>query len=483
MEPDEELYRPFLQPLLEKPGTVLVPKSGIVWRDLKSILTPEYLPHQKPIDDAFQPSSRNDTLLLTANIAFHPKKKYRSFDSIALLVYHQLLDSIRTSKLFQQYGQVRMLIWSRYDDVGGVLPKTMQRRRRNGIESELYCDWVHEVCGRDAPESIWFIRDTAIETYSTLCALRKMRAVKLRVPKGRETTAMGEAKTTSRRKTWKLPGSEPPFFSRPFTDALVELEAAHKKGELKEKSDEFKSMKTYRWRMNSQEKRFERMHELVVQYDRLVALHKSGQADPEELKKLGAEWHDSIHHCPKTFIQELNTYRDNLHYIRQDPPLLHWDRREYEPLVAQADEFFPNLECVLLDIQPKDVHPLIRQGGPNSNRAADMFELIMIGLLTQSTMPVDRVLDAVWPGAAEFIVPRWKSIWDTEHGGLPPMDSPYAKMTSRMLNARQWEELLELWMQWPFRPEFHELIGRTHDTEDRTTMGEDGGPMGMVGDS
>lgn len=46
LEPDEELYRPFLEPLLAKKGATLIPKSGIVWRDLSGILNPTHLPHQ-----------------------------------------------------------------------------------------------------------------------------------------------------------------------------------------------------------------------------------------------------------------------------------------------------------------------------------------------------------------------------------------------------------------------------------------------------
>ncbi|KAJ8125970.1 hypothetical protein O1611_g7668 [Lasiodiplodia mahajangana] len=69
LEPDAELYRPMLQPLLDKPGTKLVPKTGIIWRELSSVLTPEFFPHQAIPDN---PDVRNDTLLVTANIAFHP---------------------------------------------------------------------------------------------------------------------------------------------------------------------------------------------------------------------------------------------------------------------------------------------------------------------------------------------------------------------------------------------------------------------------
>ena len=48
--------------------------------------------------------------------------------------------------------------------------------------------------------------------------------------------------------------------------------------------------------------------------------------------------------------------------------------------------------------------------------------------------------------------------------------------TAYLHNAQQWEELLELWMEWPFRPELHELIGRTQDTDDPSAPSEENLP-------
>lgn len=506
MEPDENLYRPFLEPILRKPGSILVPKSGIVWRELNSVLTPEYLPHQKPIEAGTTNPPRNDTLLVTANIAFHPKKRFKSFDSIALLVYHQLLSSIRTSTLFQQYGQVRMLIWSRPEDMSSLLPRYMQRRRRGAIDGELLCEWVREVCGRDLLGNYWYVRDTATEVHSSLRTRQRMREHRMRVPAERATEGMIEAKFSRK----KPPGKAPPEFKRPFNDTLLQLETKHKKQVFTTDSGEFKSMKAYQWRWSAEKKRYEKMHNMMTDVDTITALYKAGNAEstPKERARLIAEWHDKMRHERGGFVQEFTTYRDNLHYVRQDPPVLHWDRRAYEPLTVRADEFLPNIECTLVDIQPRDdVHPLLRQTGPQSNRAADTLDMIMGTLLAHSTMAVPHLLDAVWPGAAEFIMPRWTSIRDLERGeGVPdmygndaaaaaasaaaaagePSAGParhtsynhrhqYLEITPRMLNARQWEQLIELWMQWPFRPELHELIARTQDIDDsNSSTGSEG---------
>ncbi|KAI0108839.1 S-adenosyl-L-methionine-dependent methyltransferase [Hypoxylon sp. NC0597] len=463
MEPDAELYEPFLKPLLDRPNTTLIPASGLVWRELSSIMTPEYLPHQV-VPDPSRLTQRNDTLLVTANIAFHPKKRFLTFESMASLVLYQFIESIRSSGLFQRYGLVRMLIWTRHDDKYSLLPKMMQKRKKLALDSELSCEWVREVCGREGLDSAWFVRDSIIDASSSLATWERMQAAGIKMPRGRASEDLKEAKVALRSRKAIVPGSRPPVFKRQFQEALNELETAHKEQVFTKDSDTYKSMQSYRWRATSEDRKHERMFRLISGLDAINLLYKSGRASSGELEALEAEWEASLQANPKGSINEFITYKDNLHYYRQDPPLLHWDRRAYDPMVVRAEEFFPNIECALLDIQPKEVHPLLRQRGPHSNRAGDCFDLVMNSMMFQSTLPVSQSLDAIMPGAADYIIPRWKSGKDLDHGGVLTK-TRYAQLSARLLNARQWEELLELWMEWPFRPEFHELIARTNDEE------------------
>ncbi|KAI1456103.1 S-adenosyl-L-methionine-dependent methyltransferase [Annulohypoxylon moriforme] len=461
MEPDAKLYEPFLKPLLDRPNTTLVPASGLVWRELSQILTPDYLPHQTVVPKG-QASRRNDQLLVTANIAFHPKKKIGNFGSMANLVMYQFIDAIRTSSLFQQYGLVRMLIWSRHDDRHALLPSLLPKRKRLAIDGELSCEWIHEVCGLHDSSSPWFARDEVINTSSDIDAWKRMQNEKIKMPKHREPDSLKEARSLVRTGRLVTPGVTLPTFKRAYQETLRELEAAYKKGDFPKGSDEYKKMKRCQWRVTTEERKQDTILELMKSLDKITALHKSGKASPEKIAKLEAEWTEQVDACAQGIIFELIGYKDNLHYYRQDPPLLYWDRRTYESMTVQAEEFFPNIECSLLDIQPKSVHPLIRDTGPGSNRAGDCFELIQSSLMTQSTMPVRKALDSLMPGAADYIMPRWKSAKDIDHGGVLA-NTPHSELTPRMLNSRQWEELLELWMEWPFRPKFHELVARTHD--------------------
>ncbi|KAI1120646.1 hypothetical protein F5Y10DRAFT_257969 [Nemania abortiva] len=462
LEPDAELYRPFLQPLLDRPGTNLIPKSGIIWRELSSVLTPEFLPHQVIPDD---PDARNDTLLVTANISFHPKKRFQNFDSIASLVLHQFVDAIRTGGLFQRYGLVRMLVWARTDDKLSFLPRNIQRRKRQALENDLVCEWVHEVCGGEAESAGWFVREDAINYASLMATARRMRAAKLTLPPGRETEGFLEVLEAIRaKKRAPVPGKQPPTFKRPYIETLANLRAADAADDsFAEDLDNVKAINTYQWRANTDGRKAERLLEHMKHLDKIVALHKkAGGATSKKIEENELEWETDVRELPKTFADEFITYRDNLHAFRQTPPLLQWDRRPYEPMTVRAEEFYPNVHCSLLDIQPKALHPLLRQTGPNSNRAADMFEIILSSLMQQAIHPIGPNLDALWPGACDYILPRWKSVQDVARSGFVP-HLRYGEPIPRLLDAQQWEELLELWMEWPFRPEFHELVGRMRD--------------------
>ncbi|KLU90871.1 hypothetical protein MAPG_09396 [Magnaporthiopsis poae ATCC 64411] len=256
MEPDHLAYTPFLQPLLDRPGTVLVPESGVVWSKLSRILTPEFLPHQVPRQPG-APPERNDTLLVIANINFSPKKKLGQFASLGNLLLYQFIQSIAPGSLFQKYGLVRMLLW----------------------------------CG----------------------------------------------------------------------------------------------------------------------------------------------------------IEEKRT------------------------LLPPKSEFFPNVPASLLDIQPKVMHPRLREMGPNSSHAAEEFELVMSMLLrVGASQPVGDAMRTIWHGAAGGVMPNCPSLHDPDRAGsgLAGLGSKNDDVCTRVLNENQWMELLEAWMKWEFRPSYEQLIGASESSGD-----------------
>ncbi|KAH8668952.1 hypothetical protein BX600DRAFT_435464 [Xylariales sp. PMI_506] len=466
LEPDAKLYAPFLAPLAQKPGVTVVPKSGIVWTDLNTVLTREFLPHQKVAPrGSTELNQKNDTLLVTANIAFEPKKRFKGFESLAMLVLHQFLDAIKTSSLFHKYGQVRLLIWTRRDDKRRVLPRNVQTRARTGLEGELCCESLHEVVGFN--EASRFVRDAAIDSASALATLKRMLDANVPIIPGRESKALKEAMENLENGVSPVPGAQPQVMPRPFVAQLESLKDAEPG------TEDHATLRNLTFRLRSANKLADEVFMIQTAIDELTALRASG-APSKEIEDKMAQVEGYTSKLTDLRTQELIANKDNLHIWRQDPPLMHWDRRAYEPLIARQEEFYPNIECCLLDIQPGPIHHLLRETGPKSSRIGNAFDLILRSILTQPLTPIDKALDAVWPGAADYIIPRCDSFRDLQHGGVDP-DNKWTPMEVRLLNATQMLEMLEKWAEWPFRPEFRDLVSRSQDEsdfEDQSALGE-----------
>lgn len=475
MEPDDKLYAPFLEPLLSRPNTTLVPKSGIVWKDLNEVLCKTYLPHQteRPRHETPQ---RNDTLLVTANLAFFPKKRFRGFESVADLVLYQFISAIRTGSLFQKYGLVRMLIWAGDDEKYGLLPRAVQRRRRSAMDAELSTEWLVEVAGADADEQqVWFVRDRAIDQESGRKVLDRMRERGAEIPPGRETQIVRDLRACGE-DAWSAAGEKAAFFERPYLVELKAMEEAFARKEFATKTPKFDRLKYLRYLHNWYAKRSNSIMDLLTERDAIAAM-PADAAGVEERKQREVAWNASVNELNRALQLQFLLARDNLHVFRQDPPVMSWDRRELEPLVVKNTEFFPNVPCSLLDIQPKTMHPLFREMGPGSNHSGDVFELVLRSLLQAPKSPVSKVLESVYTGAAEGILPHCPSLRDPEAGGSAL--GGYAEVSPRVLNERQLVEILEAWMKWPFAPSYAELVGRAVDDQDQSSD-EEGNVLGSV---
>jgi len=474
MEPDEGVYAPFLQNLLSRPNTTFIPKSGIIWSDLSRILDPAYLPHQveQPPDVSKTPQ-RNDTLLLTANLAFHPKKRFHSFDSVATLVLFQFLSSIRASSLLQKYGLVRMLLWVGEDDKRTIIARSCQHRRRMAVDGELATDWINEVAGPDEDDAAkkHYGRDHAIDRGSVRRALSRMRAAGIDIPRGRESGLVKEVQETAEKES----GQQQAFVVRPYLEELEGLEAAFAKGEIQPKSAALKRLLALRYRLTRELKLGDTALRLLRERDALAAAHEAGE-DPDGTLRREREWDAEILGMNKNLRSEILGMRDNLHLFQQEPPVMNWDRRELVPLTVKSTEFFPNAPCSLLDIQPKAMHPLLRAMGPRSSRAGDTFELVLRGMMDCGSEPVSKAIETVWPGAAEGVLPHCPSLRDRSKGGMPL--SGYGEISVRTLNETQWVEILDAWMKWPFRPTFPQLVSRMADDSTAELADDDGDGLG-----
>jgi transcription factor 1 len=464
MEPDAQLYEPFLKPLLERPGTRLVPQSGILWKELHEAMN--FLENQKdtPVDPS-KDRERNDTLIVTANLCMFPKRRYRFFDSLSVLVLFQFISSIRSSTLFQKYGLIRMMLWVNDEDKRSLLPRCIQSRRKSAIDAEFACEWLAEVAGKD-PATVHIerdqlkkprLRDHSIDIQSSRDTLARMAKSNIEIPPHRMMAATTEALDSSNAGASGGAGAGTPTFMRPWIAELAALDEAFKAGEIAQGSDEYKARITKRAQMGHKEREVAKHLELLDELRQMAQLAK----DPEQLAEKDAAYNEKIEAMSKMSKGEFRLMRDNAHIFAQDPPVMLWDRRPWEPLKAEPEEFFPSVDCALLDIQPKTVHRILRSVGKKGDRPSDILDLIQRSMADASVEGVSKGLDKLWPGAKEAILPHCPSLRDPASGGLP--GTGHAEVTPRILNEKQWTEILEAFMKWPFRPTYAEMVGRVGD--------------------
>ncbi|KAK0750499.1 hypothetical protein B0T18DRAFT_128962 [Schizothecium vesticola] len=464
LEPDAALYTPFLESLLARPGTRLVPKAGIVWSNLNAVLSPEFLPHQTPRPWAPDiPPERNDTLLVTMNLANFPARRFLNFESIASLVLFQLLSSMRAGSLFQRYGLVRLLIWTTPEDGARLLPRVIQSRNRAAIDAELNTEWVREVVGLnntlEATGRFAYNRDKNIDVEGTARVVARMRAQGLVTPPGRESDLLREVLDMGG--AVSAAADQAPSWRFSDEEERLELVEAYQAGKVKADPAmlrRYRNLQNYhQWKLNRSSAFFSTDAERRA----IVGLYRAGSPDAAARE---AAWIETLDGQDRKLREQYQLYRDNLHVFNQDPPVLVWDRRLYEPLLGRPDEFFPNVPLALLDIQPRATHPLLRDMGRHSGHAGDYFELILRCLQQSGTQGPSRALDHIAPGCSDAVIPLCPSLRDPDVGGSPM--GGYGEVSCRSLNERQMMEILQAWMEWPLKPSYAQLVGRLTDSDE-----------------
>ncbi|KAH8683546.1 hypothetical protein BGZ61DRAFT_358350 [Ilyonectria robusta] len=466
MEKDAELYAPFLQDLTAQDNVVFIPKSGIVWKDL-TVMLREHLKGQAEMSQALAPDAapeRNDTLLISVNLSMYPPKSFQLFDCVSTMVMYQFMSSIRTASLFQRYGLVRMLIWVNDDGKRKLLPRSVVRRKRSAFEASLSCEWIHEIAGKDVEiENRNELRDEWINMESGYQTLRRMEAAGLTPPPGRETYTYRNLTAQPELAGKRLAGVEQPRLERPFRAELEEIEAEYN---ARPTPDLLARLKKLRFRQKYDHEDSSTYLALIQEREALSLL----PPDSPEFIQGDAAWSRKILDLKKNTRKEFVMVRDNYHLFRQSPPSLLWDQRPYEPLAVHPEDFFPNIPCTLLDFQPKAMHPLLRQTGPTTSRAGDMSDIMLRFWFAHSLLPASKAMDGVWPGFGQ-LYDQCPSLRDNARGGSPL--SGQGEVCARALNPQQWEEVLEAFIDWPFRPSYAQLVGRLVDDHEHDDVDDE----------
>ncbi|KAL2885081.1 mitochondrial transcription factor 1 [Ceratocystis lukuohia] len=190
--------------------------------------------------------------------------------------------------------------------------------------------------------------------------------------------------------------------------------------------------------------------------------YRSGEYTMEQYMEGHKLLNDEINLSHINYIATTRLHVDEHHCFNQDEPVLLWDRREYEPLITKPHDVFPDVPMTLLDIQPKSMHPLLRD---NVNQACLVFDVLTMAMINSSG-EMGKLLDKMWPGAADGCLPNMPEAVNLKRYGIPieVKGTAITTMTGRRMNQEQYYEMLEAWQKWPFRPTYAQLI--CHHTEE-----------------
>jgi transcription factor 1 len=206
-----------------------------------------------------------------------------------------------------------------------------------------------------------------------------------------------------------------------------------------------------------------RIEALREEYDAIIAMRKQAanlegpaaeQLQHEATTRYNAMMEDfSTRTLPAPVAGMVQYMLDNRTAFHQDPPLLYWDRRRAEPLKARPEEFFPKADMALLDFEPRSMWPILRANFPANY---DVLEYIVSTLLMLPSQSIRQGFNTLAPGAFEHLIPECPSITDHKRGGSTYLDI----MTVRCLTLEMFEEILEAWLKWPFRPSRYYILSK-----------------------
>ncbi|KAJ8064111.1 hypothetical protein OCU04_007946 [Sclerotinia nivalis] len=488
MEPDAKKYLPYLQPLLDAEGSTYqhIPKSGTVWEHLRHVTTPEFLPHQVKLSpDDPKINEPNNTLLVIANLAHYPRKKYRGFESMSQLVMYQLLAAARSHALFHEYGLIRMLIWIPDVEKTSWLVRHIAQMRKNAVEAQITTKYIREIASSTV-DNHRFVRDSEVALNNSIDVVRNMDKMGITTPEHRQGPMEVAARQSLATGGHQVKSGDFERFRRGWIAEYEDLQRRLDEGTLiqfeEEPVDKVKKVKPGKEKRNYTEeyaryvflkskKRVINSHgrlteDLINDYNNMNQLHSklmkedSSLEDMEksrdELKAMIEAYEDKITNLPlaahKIYAVRLDGAR-----IRTE-----FEKREVEPLKVYVKEFKPESELCLLDIEPQALWPILRQNYPQN---FDVFEYIIGTIYAHPIDTVHESLENLWPGALDYIADKCPSLTDPSKGGSFDLKH----LSVRCLTTEMLKEIMEAWMKWPFRPSRFELMTKSgsmvHDAD------------------
>ena len=482
IEPESVYHEPFLQPLLHAPGSRYHLRDwGIKDAfDLQRYISEGLITLPRGGNNADDPpTQRNNSILIIANITRGAKIKSGREQHESLFRTQAFLSSAQRMDGLNARGPVRMLMWLPEAEKQSMLPRTVFHRLRIALTLETYFHVEEIVSSGRQPRQR---RQTALDIESGKQVARRMKAAGIEIPHGRqdETQMMvqellaGSAIDQTTRlldtpREWKkeLEQLEEALAKNEFTKYLPpELVCADSEsrrfpstnnGLITSKFERLQRLRDNSNFVNKKRLALDRFLAEEAEIDALDIdiLHSRLDTRQRETKTVQR---DELYQSLKArlidqtvqFPSELAFHSDDKRAFALGTPLLMWDRRNAEPLLAQEDEFMVQKPISLLDFQP-----LLPSPYPMTMEQTIYFDHISRNLFHNGSNTV-RYLNSVAPGAFDALTPLVPSLADPLKGGRGNLDD----LRVRSLTPEMVHGLALAWEKWPFKPDFLEVVAR-----------------------
>ena len=491
LEPSPDIYKEFLDPLLNAPGSKykLVNKDPLSLDSYRQIVDEGLFPQQTRIDPA-DPAAQeaNNTLLVTGSLVWDPPLTGMGFDSMARQMYYHFSTAAWSNDLFHAYGPVRMLFWMHNEDSSNLIAQATARKQQGNQRAEMLQDMslvvqsAHQVrlIGRGSPS-----REPQYEMESLVRALRSGRENGMDVPPHRREDSYEYAKHVeessggtgiSRVNTFypflqrlQLEGKSTIGWMQQSFVELVELQKQISSkypdllmdplGTVTKNSypkslfanDEVrkfkhnKSVSTNNLRTKvSCEAAADIGEKMYVLECQALRMDEGPERDSlvSQIEHLDRAWDQAIEKFTETYQGYPSVEVDDRISLRYPPgPRIQWDRRTFEPLLFRKDEAWPRNRLCLISASPKP-----RPTGDSEDWSEWMQDFIY-GTYQNTGSPLALALDSMQHGLSG-IIDECPSLTNPDKGGRMQMKH----FRVRMLTTEMIHELVQAYKDWPFKP-------------------------------
>ena len=470
MEPKQDVFLPYLAPLLDAPSSRYVLRS---WHDQDQWVPQKYIDEGLIASPEFwkEKGHQHSPILILANLADQAfrntpgSREPTNRGSHSHIKAIDLAHAVRLKSAFEAYGPTRVLMWMPDAEKRPLLPTTVSYRGKLAAYAESAFH-LEEIAGAAYVPSRKR-REDYLDIESSKIVAKRMEEDQIQIPPERQvkpttTSTVFSSKTRvwhaklaeldEAFKTFKLPQ----FIGKP-PGPLVPPQTGPKAPRV---TPEYKRYVRLQATYKSQNKSIDEMNQILhrqEEIDRLdLAAHREGIDKTEQEHELEAidpkikAFKDEVNRLLPNDRERLTYMDDDRRAFALDPPLLSWDRRRAESLLVQPDEFYPPKELALLDFQPL---PPEKQF-PMTSEQSLYFDVICTNLFGPRGIATLEHLNHIAPGAYEALVPKCPAVTDPHRGGRRDVES----MRVRNLTPEMLWQLAIAWDEWLFKPSMSDLL-------------------------